>query len=127
MTRTSLVIRLVFAICLLAASVNHVIAVVQHGVLWDYGFGSRAPLASRIYWSALTLLDPLAIALLFVRPRTGIVLTALIIVSDVVHNTYYVAMADLWTAPFYLSQVVFLVFVLAVAPLAWRKRPAAQQ
>ncbi|MEQ5839227.1 hypothetical protein N0A02_07215 [Paraburkholderia acidicola] len=126
MTRTSLVIRLVFAICLLAASVNHIVAVVQHGPLWDYGFGSRAPFASRIYWSALTLFDPLAIVLLFLRPRAGIVLTVLIIVSDVIHNTYYVAMADLWTAPFYLSQVAFLVFVLVFAPLAWRTRTAAQ-
>jgi hypothetical protein len=120
MKRTSFAIRVLFAVCLLGAAFNHARADIEHGLLWDYGFGNEALFASRIYWSALTVLDPLAAILLFVRPRAGIGLTVLIIVSDVIHNTYYVAVSDQWTNPFYLSQVGFLVLVFALSPIAWR-------
>ena len=80
----SLVLRAIYAICLLGATCTHVAMLWQHGVLWDYG-GAHLP--TRIYWTSHTVLDPLAALLLFVRPRVGLILTALIIVSDVLHNT----------------------------------------
>ena len=120
MQRTSFAIRVLFAVCLLGATLNHVRADIEHGLMWDYGLGNRAVFASRIHWSALTVLDPLAAVLLFVKPRAGIGLTALIIFSDVIHNTYYVAVSDQWTNLFYLSQVGFLVLVFALSPIAWR-------
>jgi hypothetical protein len=58
--------------------------------------------------------------LLFAKPRAGIGLTALIIFSDVIHNTYYVAISGEWMKSFYLSQVGFLVLVFALSPIAWR-------
>lgn len=76
---------------------------VQHGLPWDYGYGTAIPLASKVYWDALAFLDPSAAVLLFLKPRSGVRLTMLIIVSDVLHNTYYVAMHDRWSAPFYLA------------------------
>lgn len=118
MYRRSIVVRALFAICLLAATFNHLRAIVLHGLLWDYGYGSSTALASKIYWSALTLLDPLAAVLLFVRPRAGIALTVAIIVSDVLHNTYYVASHGQWLASFYVAQVAFCIAVLALTPLA---------
>ena len=120
MKRTSFAIRVLFAVCLLGATFNHVRADLEHGLLWDYGFGNEAVLASRIYWNVLTVLDPLGALLLFVRPRAGIGLTALIIFTDVIHNTYYVALSDQWTNPFYLSQIGFLVLVFVLSPIAWR-------
>ncbi|MGF6761448.1 hypothetical protein P3T24_001761 [Paraburkholderia sp. GAS33] len=124
MLRASIVIRTLFAVCLLAATFNHARAILQHGVLWDYGYGSKIALTSRLYWAALTILDPLAAVLLFVKPRAGIWLTVAIIVSDVIHNTYYVAANDQWLAPFYLAQVGFLVIVLGLAPVAARAVPS---
>jgi hypothetical protein len=124
MLRASIVIRTLFAVCLLAATFNHARAILQHGVLWDYGYGSRIALTSRLYWAVLTILDPLAAVLLFVKPRTGIWLTVAIIVSDVIHNTYYVAANDQWLAPFHLAQVGFLVIVLGLAPVAARAVPS---
>lgn len=118
MLRASVLIRTLFAVCLLAATFNHARAILQHGVLWDYGYGDRIAMFSRLYWAALTILDPLAAVLLFVKPRAGVLLTIAIIVSDVIHNTYYVALSDQWLAPFYLAQVGFLVFVLGLAPVA---------
>ena len=124
MLRASIVIRTLFAVCLLAATFNHAHAILQHGVLWDYGYGSKISLISRLYWAVLTILDPLAAVLLFVKPRAGIWLTVAIIVSDVIHNTYYVAANDQWFAPFYLAQVGFLVIVLGLAPIAAKAVPS---
>jgi hypothetical protein len=120
MHRRSLVIRALFAICLLAASVNHVRAIAAHGWLWDYGYGSEASLASEIFWTLLTVFDPLAALLLFARPRAGLALTVAIIVIDVLHNGYYVARHGQWLATFYVSQVAFCAAVLALTPLAAR-------
>jgi hypothetical protein len=127
MPRASIVIRILFALCLLAATFNHARVILQHGLLWDYGLGSRIGLMSKVYWDVLTVLDPLAAILLFGKPRVGIWLTVAIIVSDVIHNTYYVAMNDQWLAPFYLAQVAFLVVVLGLAPLAARAFPSRGQ
>lgn len=93
-------------------------------MLWDYGYGSKIAFTSRLYWAMLTILDPLAAVLLFIKPRTGIRLTIAIMVSDVIHNTYYVAANDQWLAPFYLAQVGFLVVVLGLAPVAARAGPS---
>mgnify|MGYP001581228468 FL=1 len=81
--------------------------------------GPSTYLASRIFWAALTFFDPLAALLLFIKPRAGIVLTAVIILVDVAHNTFYVALKRQWLEPFYLSQVAFLVVVFLLSPIAW--------
>lgn len=113
----SAVIRALFALCLLAATLNHVLAILQHGLLWDYGYGNEIALFSKIYWDLLTIFDPLAGILLFLNPRAGILTTGLIITSDVAINTHYVALHGQWLAPFYLSQVGFLLLVLCLSPL----------
>ena len=120
MRRASFSIRALFAVCLLVATFNHAKIIVQHGLFWDFGFGSQIVFASRIYWDLLTVLDPLAAVLLFFRPRTGIGLTVSIIVSDVLHNTYYVAISGHWLSLFYVAQVGFLVVVLALRSVAVR-------
>jgi hypothetical protein len=113
---------------LAGATVNHVRAVLTHG--W---IPSHLPLASALYWSSLTFLDPLAAVLLFVRPRAGIAPTTAIITSDVAHNLWFIAahplrqsfVDDVTANGFMLSQIAFLLFVLATAPAAWKaaKRP----
>lgn len=113
-------LRTLFACCLLVATANHINADLSHGLLWDYGYGADALLGSRMFWGALTFLDPLAAILLFIRPRAGIVLTAAIILVDVAHNTFYVALRQQWLEPFYLSQLAFLVTVALLSPIAWR-------
>ncbi|MDP9512837.1 hypothetical protein Q7O56_27785 [Pseudomonas protegens] len=124
MSRVSVSIRLLFTLCLLAASFNHLRAALDHGLLWDYGYGADTLLASRVFWGALSFFDPLAALLLWVRPRWGVVLTLAIIVLDVVHNSFYVAAHSQWLETFYLSQAGFLLAVVAFLPLAWRGLPA---
>lgn len=120
MSRVSLFIRLLFALCLLAATFNHLRAALDHGLLWDYGYGAETPLASRAFWGSLTLFDPLAALLLFVRPRWGLILTLSIILLDVLHNSFYVAAHSQWLETFYLSQVGFGLVVVLLLPRAWR-------
>jgi hypothetical protein len=86
--------------------------------LWDYG---GAHLFTRVYWTSLTFLDPLAASLLFVRPHAGLVLTVAIITSDVLHNTL-VGVPSL--NPMYISQIVFLFFVACTVYVAWRGSPS---
>jgi hypothetical protein len=112
--KASLVLRAIYAICLLAATCTHIAMLARHGLLWDYG---GAHLLSRVYWTSLTVLDPLAALLLFVRPRVGLILTVLIIASDVLHNTL-VGVPPL--NAMYLSQVAFLLFVASTVYVAWR-------
>ena len=117
------VIRIVYALCLAVATVNHVRAVLAYGWL-----PQQLPWPTAVYWSSLTFLDPLAAVMLFVRPRVGIAMTVAIIVSDVAHNLWFMA-AHSVSGSFYkdltdngaaLSQFAFLLFVTATAPIAWR-------
>jgi hypothetical protein len=116
-------IRIVYALCLAAATVNHVRAVLAYG--W---FPPELPLFTAIYWSSLTFLDPLAALMLFVRARAGVALTTAIIVSDVAHNVWFMAAhspsgsfyQDLTDSGAVMSQIAFLLFVTATAPIAWR-------
>ena len=57
----------------------------------------------------------------FQKTRMGIILTVVIILADVAHNTYYVALKKQWLEPFYLSQVAFLIAVALLSPIVWRR------
>ena len=117
-------IRIVYALCLAGATINHVRAVLTRGWLPHHLSSGTA-----LYWSSLTFLDPLAAVLLLLRPRTGIVLTVAIILSDVVHNLWFIAahpltgsfLEDVTSSAFMMSQIAFLLFVAATAPMAWKQ------
>lgn len=100
--------RYFLALCLLVATINHLIAGVKFGFLWDYGYGEQAYFFSRLFWGSLTVLDPLAACLLILRPKAGIISTLAIITLDVLHNSYYVALNHQWFESFYLFQCAFL-------------------
>lgn len=122
-------IRIAYALCLIGATINHVRAVLAQGWLPEH-----LPAATALYWNSLTFLDPLAAVLLLLRPRAGIALTVAIIVSDVAHNLWFVAahplrgslVEDVTSSAFMMSQIAFLLFVAATAPVAWKdaRQPA---
>ncbi|HZZ01509.1 hypothetical protein, partial [Paraburkholderia sp.] len=87
-----------------------------HGLWWDYG--GVAPL-SRIYWTSLLFIDPLAALLLMLSPRAGLILCVAVIATDVVHNSWF-AMHYPIRVDLYLSQIVFLLFVAFTVRTAWR-------
>ena len=125
MQRGSLIVRSIWAACLLIGGANHARILLEHGLSWDYG---GVGWASAAYWSSLTILDPAAAALLFVRPKIGIPVTVLLIVTNVIHNlgvtARFVPEGELLTRiaadPFVLSQIGFMLFAAATAHIAWR-------
>ena len=125
MKRGSMIVRAIWAACLLIGGINHALILLQHGLLWDYkGVGW----ASAAYWSSLTILDPLVAALLFIRPKLGIPGTILLIVTNVIHNLAVTAryvpegefLIHTATSPFLLGQIGFMRFVAATARTAWK-------
>ena len=124
MHRRSLIVRSIWAACLLIGGANHARILLQHGLFWDY-HGVAWP--SAVYWTSLTIIDPLVAALLFVRPKAGIISTVALIVTNVAHNqavTAHFAPEGEFLArashPILISQIVFMLFVIATARVAWR-------
>ena len=117
-------IRVIWVVCLLLAALNHAYVVIQHGLAWDYGGVSSA---SAVYWTSLTIIDPLVAAMLVVRPKTGILLTVVLITTNVAHNLAVMAafapdgefLARAMSSPLIISQVAFMAFVAATAHIAW--------
>jgi hypothetical protein len=121
--KTSLMLRIVYALCLAGATCMHVVLHVRHGVLLGELEGVGIPPVSRYYWSSLTLLDPLAALLMFIRPRVGLALAGGIIVSDVAHNSWIWHHLGTGPGAAYWAQVTFFIFLLATISVAWRGVP----
>ena len=65
-------------------TITHTLLVINVGwIVFD-----DAPVWMNVYWTALTVLDPLAAILLIWRRQTGLILAATIIVSDVAINSH---------------------------------------
>jgi len=76
------------------------------------------------YWSALTLADPLTVALLLLAPRPGLLLAAGIMLTDVAINStasylYLDADGRYAVDSFVQLQSAFLGFLLGSAPFVW--------
>jgi hypothetical protein len=112
------ILRLICALCLLGGMSTHVATLWQHGWRWDYG---GVPQLTRIYWTSLTFLDPLAALLMLVRPRIGLCATVAIIVTDVAHNLWFFERHHVPLNWMIASQCAFLVFVLVIFPQLWRR------
>jgi hypothetical protein len=122
-SRSGLLIRTVYALCLLVATGAHAAPLLQHGVFWDYG---GVGWVSAAFWTALAIADPVAAACLFVWPRVGLVLTSGIIGLDVLHNGIvfsdvlrHPSVLHLWTYTAFGLQLAFLLFVIATVRLPW--------
>ena len=121
--RERTILFLIYSVGFLGGTYNHVVGVIRYGL-----FTVRtAPLGFTIYWDLLTLLDPLAVLLLWPKPRMGIALAVGIMISDISINSYaYSAgyfgvkpMADMVPLAL-LLQSVFGTFIFATAPLAYK-------
>ena len=116
-------VRVIFALCLAVASIGHINDLWQHG-WFPYRF---APLPLNVYWTALAFLDASAALLLLARPRAGLALTLLVIVSDVAVNLFARFYLGLRLQTFALSlQVLFFVAVVGVTLYARRAEAVTQ-
>lgn len=100
------------------AAGNHARILYEHGLWWDYG-GIHPFYAT--FWTSLTFFDSLAVLLLLTRPRAGLVLTTLIIVSDVLINAG-VGLSYGFDLASFAAQFIFMVFVLGTVRRAWHDR-----
>jgi len=121
-SRRSLWLRMIYALCLLGATYNHLLIVAEYDWGWNYG---GLPVLVTTFWTALTLIDPLAIVLLFLRPKAGVILTLMIIVADVAINAWVAWRYGIDLAAF-LAQASFLIFVVCTWRMAaqYRVSPA---
>jgi hypothetical protein len=100
----------------LVGTTTHLIDLVSGGLDVYSGF----PPGVRVFWVALTVLDPAVVVLVALRQRAGLALGAVVMVADVAVNaTVFAVVGGL--SPFGLvSQSVFALFVLGTAPVLWR-------
>ena len=111
-------------VCFVGAGLNHARDIWQGGWL-PY---EAAPLPMNAYWTALAPLDLLAAGLLLTRPKAGVAVALLIMVSDVAVNSYahYGLGFRGWYGDLALQlQSTFLGFVVGAAPLVWWARDRA--
>jgi hypothetical protein len=86
--------------------------------------GGVAPL-TRICSSSLLFIDPLTALLLLVMPRAGLILCVAVVVTDVAHNFWFALHRSI-RMELYLSQIVFLLFVVFTVRMAWSREPACR-
>ena len=111
-----------YSLGFLVGTYTHVADIWRHGLL-----AAPVPLAIGIFWNILTLLDPLAVALLWWRPKAGLGLAVAIMVADVSLNTW-VYLAGYFGPPTphmvpltLFDQALFGLFVLLTAPVAYQR------
>lgn len=134
LARRSRVILIIQMIAMLMGTFTHVSWALNNGFLSK---NYHAPLPTMIFWDALTFLDPIAAFLLLFRPKTGLILTLIIIVTDVVHNNffYYEELyttgipIDDWVAKYWmiLGQLLFALFALFTFRICWNDLKATSK
>ncbi len=120
--RSVQVIFAIYTVCFLIGTYTHTAWLLRRGFLEHPG-----PLSVNIYWDTLTLLDPVAAALLWWRPKLGIGLAVGIMASDISINTY-MYLAGYFGPPVpnmvplaLFDQALFGLFVFVTAPLVYRQ------
>jgi hypothetical protein len=116
-------VRLIFAVYIsgfVYGTRNHIVDILADGWL-GYDF---VPLPINLYWTILTFFDPLAIFLLLSFPFSGIIVSLLIMASDIAINTgvtvYFYYQTGIFALDRLPLQIAFAIFVFATAPFAWR-------
>ena len=116
-------VRLFFAVYILGfayGSRNHIVDILADGWL-GYDF---VPLFINLYWTLLTFFDPLAIFLLLTLPHAGIILSVLIMASDIAINTgvtvYFYYQTGICSFDRLPWQIALGIFVFLTAPIAWK-------
>ena len=117
-------VRLFFAVYILGfayGSRNHIVDILADGWL-GYDF---VPLFINLYWTLLTFFDPLAIFLLLTLPHAGIILSVLIMASDIAINTgvtvYFYYQTGMLTFDRLPLQIAFGIFIFLTSPIAWKR------
>jgi len=117
-------VRLIFAVYIIGFAYgtrNHIVDICSDGLL---GY-TYVPLPINIYWTSLTVLDPLAIILLIFAPFSGMVLSVFIMATDIAVNVsvtlYYYFQYGTFTLDRLHLQIAFGIFVFMTVPITWKR------
>jgi hypothetical protein len=111
-TRIVLVLQ---SVSMLLGSSTHINWILKNGI---FSQQENTLYASTVFWDSLAFFDLLAALLLIIKPKAGIVLTAIIITADVIHNNSFWIFGNLqlenidtllWVM--FAGQIIFFVFV----------------
>lgn len=108
-----------YSAAFLGATYNHLSDLVRLGWL-GYSSAWAVPFAMNLFWTSLTIIDPLCVLLLLLSVEAGTVAYCAVMVSDVTVN--WIAFACYWNQPLSLSyglfmQSGFLLFLIVTAPI----------
>ncbi len=109
-------IYIIYIICFIIATSTHIMSIISNGFIPNF----NKPLWVKIYWTSLTFADPLAILLLLMSVKKGLILYAIIIISDVIINLYFTIVDAGFIGIiniFMLGQLFFLFFLM----ITWNK------
>lgn len=114
-------ILVIFISAFAVATCNHIMDLITGG-LFPYAKKWEIPESFNIYWTSLTLLDPLAITTVIINVRLGYIIAITIMISNVPINFY--ATINFWSVPvhknvFLLMQTAFLIFLLSTVFRVW--------
>jgi len=118
------IVRVIFIIYIIGFSYgtkNHIADIMRDGLFgYDY-----VPLPINIYWTLLTVLDPLAIILLIFLPFHGMALSVFIMASDIAVNLsvtlYFYFQTGVFSDGLLWAQAAFGFFVFVSVPIAWKR------
>jgi hypothetical protein len=109
----------VYVVAFSVGTIAHVADILRWGILPR----NQYHWAVNMFWTSLTVFDPLAIVLLLRRQRSGVLLGGLIMVLDVAVNVAAGLHEYFATGRFLmlglLTQIPFALFLLATAPSLW--------
>ena len=114
---------LVFFISAFAvATCNHAMDIISGG-LFPYTKKWGTPEIFNLFWTSLTILDPLAILALLLNVRAGYIFAIVIMFFDVPINLY--VNQKYWSLPIQenyalMMQIAFLLFLLSTVRRVWK-------
>jgi len=109
------VIQVVWVIGFLVGTTTHAADLIVGGL----NAYSAFPVGVRLFWVALTILDPVTAALIIFRRRSGILLGGAVILADIAVNWTVFAVVGGLSAFGNISQSLFAVLIFATARPLW--------
>lgn len=105
---------LIYLIGFATGTTTHIIELIK-GSFLPYTF---APLWKNIYWTSLTFLDFTAVILILTHLKPALVLSVLIIISDVAINAYNIKLQqfDIIESYRFVFQFALGIYILTTAP-----------
>ncbi|MBL9202322.1 MAG: hypothetical protein JNL39_17565 [Opitutaceae bacterium] len=119
MRRLSFILRVIYAVAFIYASVENITALVKDFPTQGWKIEGLSP-PSTIYFHSLLVINPTIALLVLARAHVGLIAAGVVVATNIAHNTWLFCHLG---APFdllYWFSVVFFMFYLSTVIFAWR-------